>query len=110
MPLMDEIQHQVEVAGHMIGRGRLRLEGKQLVVMFTVSGPEASPRFPKEHVVLVRPGDSEKLDSLGGFGGQETESSAAFFEWRFDWPGGAAVDVIYLDEGDHIVQRERVAL
>lgn len=105
----DEIEHQVEVAGHVIGRGRPRLEGEQLVVTFTVSGPEASPRFPKEHVVLFRPGDPEKLNSLGGMGRQKTET-AACFEWRFDWPGGTALDVIYLEEGDHIVLWEHVAL
>ena len=105
----DDIQHRVEVAGHVIGRGRPTLEGDQLVVMFTISGPEASPRFPKEHVVLIRPGDPEKLNSLGGYGGQDTES-AAFFEWRLDWPGGTSLDVIYFDEGDHVVHREHVAL
>jgi hypothetical protein len=81
------VQHQVEVAGHVVGRGPIRVEGNHLVVMFTVSGPEASPRFPKEHVVMIRPGDPEKLNSRGGYGGQDDERSA-FFEWRFDWPGG----------------------
>lgn len=77
--------------------------------MSTISGPEASPRFPKEHVVLIRPGDPEKLNSLGGYGAQDSES-AAFFEWRFDWPGGTSLDVIYFDEDDHVVHREHVAL
>jgi len=107
--MLDEIQNRVQVAGHIISRGRPTVEGKQLVVMFTVSGPEASPRFPKEHVALIRPGDPEKLNSLGGYGVQDTESTA-FFEWRFDWPGGTALDVIYLDEDKRIVHRERVAL
>ena len=104
-----EIQQEVEVAGHNISRGPLRVEGKQLVVTFTVSGPAASPRVPKQHVVLIRPGDPEKLNSLGGYGGQDTESTA-FFEWRFGWPGGTGVDIIYFDEGDHVVHREHVKL
>src|SRR6476469_6626815 len=98
----NEIQHRVEVAGHLIGRGRPTLEGDQLVVMFTISGPEASPRFPKEHVVLIRPGDPEKLICFFFYDRAATENTA-FFEWRFDWPGGTSLDVMYFDEGDHVV-------
>jgi hypothetical protein len=105
----EETQQKVKVAGHVIGRGRLRVEGTHLVVTFTVTGPHASPRFPKEHVILIRPGDPEKLNSLGGHGGQDAEDQA-FFEWKFDWPGGTAVEVVYFDDGNQVAHREHVVL
>jgi hypothetical protein len=49
-----------------------------------------------------------RANSLGGFGGQDT-ADAAFFEWRFDWLGGTALDVIYFDQSDQS-HREHVAL
>jgi hypothetical protein len=102
-------QHVTEIAGHVLRRRSIRVEDDELVVTFTVSGPEASPRFPKEHVVLLRPGDGEKLDSRGGHGGYENDGTA-FFEWRFDWPGGDGVQVIYVESGRRIVDREWVPL
>lgn len=87
----------------------MRTDDDQLIVTFAVSGPEASPHFPKEHVILLRPGDSGKLNSHGGFGGYEDDGTA-FFEWRFDWPGGDGVHVIYFESPHRIVDREWVAL
>jgi hypothetical protein len=85
-------------------------EDDQLVVTFTVSGPEASPRFPKEHVILLRPGDGEKLNSRDGYGSYADDGVTAFFRWRFDWPGGDGVHVIYFEDQARIVDREWVPL
>ena len=98
---LSEPEHTVEVAGHVLVCGPVRAVDDQLVVMFNVSGPNASPRFPKEHVIFIRPGDPEKLDSLGGEGVQQSADTASF-EWRLRWPGGTGVDVVYL-EGDNLV-------
>jgi hypothetical protein len=105
----EAIQHSTQIAGHVLTRRSIRADDEELVVAFTVSGPEASPRFPKEHVVLLRPGDSEKLNSRGGCGGYEDDGTA-FFEWRFDWPGGDGVHVIYFESRRRIVDREWVPL
>lgn len=103
------IQHATVIAGHVLARRSIRAHHDELVVVFTVSGPEASPRFPKEHVVLLRPGDSEKLNSRGGEGGYEDDGTA-FFKWRFDWPSGEGVHVLYFEDRHRIVDREWVAL
>jgi hypothetical protein len=105
----EAIQHSTVIDGHVLTRRSLRAEGEELVVAFNISGPEASPRFPKEHVVLLRPGDSEKLNSRGGYGGYEDDGTA-FFEWSFDWRGGDGVHVIYFESRRRIVDREWVPL
>ena len=93
----------------MLGRGSITVQNDELVIVFNVSGPEASPRFPKQHVLLLRPGDGGELNSRGGYGGYE-DDGAAFFQWRFDWPGGAGVHVIYFEGVNRIVDREYVTL
>jgi hypothetical protein len=108
---MDErrIECLVEVDGHLLGRGPVEIDQCELVVVFTVAGPQASPRFPKQHVVLLRPGDPAKLDSRGGWG-CVGDDGTAFFEWRFAWPGGDGVHVVYFEDEDQIIHREFVAL
>ena len=100
--------HRVSVADHVIETGPIRVWAGRLEVLFTVTGPEASARFPKDHVVVIRSGDTEKLQSLGGTGGSD-EPGTAFFLWRFVWPGGDSVRLLYLD-GDDVVQEQVLAL
>ena len=100
--------HRVSVADHIIETGPIRVWAGKLEILFTVTGPEASARFPKVHVVVIRSGDTEKLQSLGGTGGSD-EPGTAFFLWRFVWPGGDSVRLLYLDEDD-VAQEHVLAL
>jgi hypothetical protein len=99
----------VEVAGHLLECGPFVVAHEDLVVSFTVSGPSASPRLPKDHVAVFRLGDAEKLTSLGGYGGYKADGTA-FFHWRFVWPGGTALRVVYVESGSRIVHEELVTL
>ena len=102
-------EHSVEVAGHVLVCGPVRVVDDELVVTFDVSGPDASPRFPKEHVIFIRPGDPQKLDSLGGQGVQWTADTASF-EWHLRWPGGEGVDVVYFEQDNLVVHVEFLAV
>lgn len=88
----------------MIWRGPLGIDRDELVVTYRVAGPDASVRFPMEHVVIGRPGDADKLTTRGGYGGAE-EDGSAFFVWRLEWPGGDEVEIRYVEPNHNLVHR-----
>jgi hypothetical protein len=99
---------EVCFAGCTLTRGDVVVDGDHLYVRFEMRGPDASVRFPKDHVAVLRGGGTEKLPSLGGYGGEGAHGSF-FFEWEMLHEGAEAVLVRYV-EGGQVLAHERLLL
>jgi hypothetical protein len=92
----------VTVAHHELTYGPVTVSDSTLTIAFRVAGPEASVKFPKEHRVILRADDDEKLEGRDGWGGVSDDGSA-FFNWSLDWPGGDGIRILCFEDGDQVV-------
>ena len=92
----------------VVTRGPLRHSSSNLFVPFTIEGPAASDWAPENYVVIVRDGDDEKLQWVGGTGGVEGDGSR-FYVWRLSWSGGHKVRIRYFADRD-LLDDELVSL
>ena len=99
---------QVDFSGCTLTRGEVTVNGEHVGIRFDVRGPDATVRFPKDHVAVFPVGGTEKLTSLGGYGGEGTLGSR-FFEWQMLHGGAPAIRVCYVEEGI-LLAEERLSL
>ena len=99
---------QVDFSGCTLTRGKVTVIGDHVEIRFDLRGPDATVRFPKDHVAVLAVGGEEKLTSVGGYGGDGAPGSC-FFEWQMLHGGAEAIRVCYV-EGGSLLAEERLLL
>lgn len=89
---------EVAFEGCTMTRGTVTVTDEHVFIRFDMRGPAATIRFPKDHVAVFPDGGQEKVDSLGGYGG-ESPGGSRFFEWQLLRHGAHTMRVVYIEDG-----------